>query len=272
MQYRQVIFDQCNDELIALLSLLPFESFEEKEIENKLIGYVLREECTESFYSDIETICSRYNVSYKELDVEDINWNATWESSFDPVIVDDFCTIKASFHDIAPDTKYTIVIDPKMAFGTGHHETTFMMIQAMEGMDFDDKQVLDYGCGTGVLAIMSELLGARAIDAIDIEKESYENTIENSKINHCHRIIPFCGTLELVEKNEYDIILANINRNVLLESSEHLYRMNKDNGKILLSGILNEDESRIISNYTNVGYNLLAKVNKGNWLAFIFEK
>ncbi len=272
MQYCQIIFDQLSDELIALLSLLPFESFEEKENENILIGYALKSDCTDSFYKDIQTICNRYKVTFKKLDIEDINWNATWESSFGPVIVDDFCTIKASFHDIAPDTTYTLIIDPKMAFGTGHHETTFMMLQTMSSLDFKGKQVLDFGCGTGVLSIMSELLGAAEIDAIDIEKESFENTKENTRINHCSKISALHGSIGLVNEKSYDIVLANINRKVLLESSDIIYGLCKKEGTLVLSGILIEDEFRVINDYNKAGFSLVDKKEKGNWVALTFTK
>ena len=272
MQYCQFIFDQLSDELIALLSLLPFESFEEKEIENKLIGYAIKRDCTDSFYHDIQVICDKFKVTFKKLDVEDINWNATWESSFDPVVVDNFCTIKASFHDFVPDTTYTIIIDPKMAFGTGHHETTFMMLEAMSSIDFTGKKVLDFGCGTGVLSIMSEFLGAVKIDAIDIEKESYKNTIENATINRCQKITTVHGTIDLLKDKSYDIILANINRNVLLDCSGNLYELCNENGTIILSGILREDEIRVLDAYHKAGFNLVTKKEKGTWLAFIFTK
>lgn len=266
MGFRQFKFTSHSEELLALLSLFPFEAFEEKE--DELLGYIEEAQCSKSFYHDLQILCESQEVSFTEIEIEDINWNAEWESSFTPVVVSDFCSIRASFHATDFNTKYTITIDPKMAFGTGHHETTFMMIGLMEGIDFYKKLVLDHGCGTGVLAILAEKCGAEYIDAIDIEEDSYTNTQENAHLNQCSHINPILGTINEAVKNEYEIILANINRNVLLQTVDHYAVLLQKNGILCLSGILAADKNLILKTYTEKGFKLLEEVGKGNWIAF----
>jgi ribosomal protein L11 methyltransferase len=265
MGFRQFKFNSHSEELLALLSLFPFEAFEEKETE--ILGYIEETQCSESFYHDLEVLCKSKNVSFTQIEIEDINWNAEWESSFTPVVVGDFCSIRASFHPTDFNTKHIITIDPKMAFGTGHHETTFMMISLMEGMDFYKKSVLDHGCGTGVLAILAEKCGAEYIDAIDIEEDSFTNTQENAQLNHCSHINPILGTISDAMKNEYDIIIANINRNVLLQTVDQHADLLRKKGILCLSGILATDKNLILMRYTEKGFQLLEEIGKGNWIA-----
>ena len=166
MAYRQFKFSTNTEEILAFLSLLPFEAFQEEDSE--IIGFIDDKFCNDQLFNEIEKLCESHELSFHHELLEDINWNQEWESSFKPVVVDDICAIKATFHEQEFDTTHTIVIDPRMAFGTGHHETTFMMIQAMREIDFHGKMVLDHGCGTGILSILAEKMGANKVDAIDI--------------------------------------------------------------------------------------------------------
>ena len=260
--FTKLIFDPYSEELLAYLSLFPFEAFE--ELDNTIHAYILNKELTSLVVSDINILCKKYNVSFTSVDVEDVNWNATWEANFRPVIVRDFCTVKASFHTEIPDTKYTINIDPKMAFGTGHHETTYMMISEMEEIDFYDKRVLDYGCGTGILSILAEQLNAKSIDAIDIEEQAIENTIENISLNKCNIIKAHLGTIDIIDIAMYDIVLANINRHVLLSSVQKLVGILGNDGILLLSGILISDIPVIQEAYKK--YFKIEIINKrGEW-------
>jgi ribosomal protein L11 methyltransferase len=269
--YIKVTIDKYDDGLMALLSLLPFESFEETD-ESRMVCYIQESEYTTEHQQAIEVYLDMFSASYTKELILPKNWNAEWESNFNPVEVDDFCRIRADFHESVNDFDFELMINPKMAFGTGHHETTHMMIQSMRYLDFSDKKVFDYGCGTGVLAILASKLGANIIDAIDIENESYLNTIENCNINDVSNIHVACSEIGLLAGNIYDIILANINRQVLLTTSLDLAKMLNDNGILLISGILEQDKDKVLDNYLKAGF-LLEKVNqRGKWLCIKFKR
>jgi ribosomal protein L11 methyltransferase len=270
MAFRQIKFSGIDDELLALLSILPFEAFQEEK--DFLIGYIEEEFCDQHFYSELNSMCESRGIQYEQDEVEHLNWNQQWESSFHPIIVDNFCSIKASFHDKTFDTDHCIIIDPKMAFGTGHHETTYMMIQAMKKLNLINKKVLDHGCGTGILSILAEKCNARHIDAIDIEEESFQNTIENAQLNNCQRINAFQGELNIIKDTDYDVILANINRKVLLDTANAQYRLLRPGGCLLLSGILHEDREKIDRAYTDCGFIMDEVLTRGNWLCIRYLK
>ncbi len=200
------------------------------------------------------------------------NWNEKWESSFEPIIVEDFCTIRASFHKIRIDTPFEITINPELAFGTGHHETTYQMMAAMKKLSFTDKKVLDFGCGTGILAILARLLGAGDIDAIDYDAQAIDCAGDCLSLNSVDDIQLYTGELGLLSHKEYDIILANINRKVLLESAKALYKMQGHSGILLLSGILSSDFELIETTYTSAGYMLTDRTQKGEWLCLKMMK
>ena len=205
--------------------------------------------------------------------IPETNWNASWESNFPPIIMDDFCSIRADFHPRPENVTFDILITPKMSFGTGHHATTSMMIQFMKELNFQNKRVFDYGTGTGILAILAHFLGAKEIHAIDIDKWSVENARENFERNNCSDILLELGELSLIQNNQpYDIILANINRNVLLDSMERLAELLSDKGKLLLSGILIEDKEIIKQTAATVKLQCLNEKNQGQWSSILFEK
>lgn len=194
------------------------------------------------------------------------NWNKKWESSFEPIVVDGVCTVKASFHDIDISTPHAITINPELAFGTGHHETTYQMMSQMSELSFNDKRVLDYGCGTGILAILAYQMGARDIDAIDYDPQAMECAADCLSLNDVQGINLFTGELDLLSHKTYDVILANINRKVLLDSADTLYNMQSHAGVLLLSGILKSDENIVLTAYKSAGYMLTNQVQKGEWL------
>jgi len=255
---------QCTSEIIiGLLSIYPFESFEERE--DSIIAYIPEDELTVEIAKEVEDVLTKFETGFTIETIEPQNWNALWESSFEPVVVDDFCVVRADFHDEMENVEYDIIINPKMAFGTGHHETTYMMMAAMRNMSIAKKLIFDYGCGTGVLAILASKLESGNIDAIDVEEESYDNTIENAQINNVTNINTACATLETFEAKVYDIILANINRNVLLNSAEELNNRLTSNGTLLLSGILKDDERLVTDKYISAGFKVVEVYSKGYW-------
>jgi ribosomal protein L11 methyltransferase len=258
----KIVFPQVNKPkqetiMAILLNKYDVEGFE--EFENELFAYINLEK------NELENVnFENFETNYFIEKIEAQNWNAVWESNFDPVIVDEFCCIRAHFHEINQNAKFEIIITPKMSFGTGHHATTYQVIKAMEQLEFNNKKVADYGTGTGVLAILAEKLGAIKIDAIDNDDWSIENTIENIEKNNVSNIAVI---KDITIPNEvYDIILANINKNVLLQEMNNLSNALVNNGVLLLSGILKEDlkdmEKCIILNQLTIN-NI---TEKNNWL------
>ena len=195
------------------------------------------------------------------------NWNETWEKNFyQPIIIGNEVLVKSSFHKTDLNAKYTIVIDPKMSFGTGHHATTYMMMKQMEGLNFEGKTVFDYGCGTCVLAILAQKLAAKTSDAIDIDSWAYENTIENVEINHCaDTITVYCGEIEAAPTKEYDVVLANINRNVILSTMDKMAVRLKKGGHLLTSGFLEADVALVLEAAAKHGLKLVHKMEREQW-------
>ncbi len=231
---------------LALLSEWPFESFHEEE--NQITGYILQHDITEPM---ARFISEHEGVSFEDYEltkVPDKNWNEVWESSFNPVAIDDFCYIRAEFHgNIENSFKHVLTISPKMAFGTGHHATTFMMIQAMSHLDFKEKNVFDFGCGTGILAVVAALEGASKVVGVDIQPEAIENSDEHASMNGVTSQCQFyLGGIEKANSETYDIILANINRNVIKDNLTELVSLLHPNGYLLISGIM-FDDVKIIS-------------------------
>ena len=272
MNYLQIIFSKNDEILLAHLGQLPFESFQ--EMDDVMIGYIESELWTEEVIQDVQALTLDFGFSYEVEALPDINWNEEWESNFDPVDVDNFCRIRAEFHPSKrEDFVYELIIRPKMAFGTGHHQTTFMMIRAMASLDFKDKSVLDYGSGTGILAMVADKMGAQEIIAVDIEAPSFDNCKEHAEINGCPHIVPILGNIQAVERKEFDIVLANINRNVLMDTvDEILVRLKSGGGKLLLSGILKEDKDMIIELYQSKGLKLMSEDHRDNWVMLSMER
>lgn len=256
----------------AILGHLEVEAIE--QLERGLVIYHTDESFIDDIQSQLGTLApwlEADQLSRKERQNE--NWNKSWESSFDPIIIDDFCTVKATFHNIENTTKHSITIDPEMAFGTGHHETTYAMIQMMERLDFTDKDVMDYGTGTAILAILAEQLGAKHIFAFDYDEVATECAIRCVGLNNCNKII--CDTAEITQTDvlvQYDIILANINRHVLLTTAHEVYARQKASGELLLSGILEGDFDLVLEKYESVGYQLKDKIQRGEWLCLKMAK
>lgn len=269
MNYLQYTFPaepDMQEILMALLGHLPFDTFEEGE--TALQAFVPLPNDQAAFEAEVREIVVPLDVDFSVQEIPYQNWNSIWESNFQPITVGDFCGVRADFHPPMQGVQYEIIINPKMAFGTGHHETTHMVMQLMADLDFQDKYVFDFGCGTGILAILAAKLGARLIDAVDIEPPSYENTLENAKINGVSGAIhALLGDLGVVEGSGYDIILANINRGVILEAFSTLHQKLKQGGILLISGILQTDRELVEAEARQQGFSPMTFLEKGNWLA-----
>lgn len=253
-----------SEALIALMSEMPFDTFEESEIGVK--AYIKKSDFNQDIENQLVELSNTFNFDFSIEEIEAQNWNEVWESNFNPIVIGDFCGIRADFHAPIPKVEYEIVINPKMAFGTGHHETTHMMIEAMKNIDFHSKRVFDYGCGTGILAIMAGKLGATDIVGVDNEYPAYESTIENAEINGVPFIKSIFGTLKDVNEGNFDIILANINRNIIINSLDVLFDKLNPEGIMMMSGFLKEDESFMRNAIEMKGLTFIETKQKGNWI------
>ena len=256
--------------LIAQLEETSFESFEETE--EGVSAYVQKDVWSENILNEIEILTNEnFKISYTTNEIEPVNWNEEWEKNFSPIDVDGICHVRAPFHP-ATNAKYEIVIEPKMSFGTGHHETTHMMIQHILETDFSNKKTLDMGCGTAILAILAEMKGAQPIDAIDIDNWCYLNSIENAERNNCKHISVYEGDASLLVGKKYDVIIANINRNILLNDMQQYVDCLNENGILFLSGFYTEDIPVISESCTSKGLTYVKQFERNNWVALKFVK
>ena len=256
--------------LIAELGHTGFESFVENE--DGVTAYIQKEEFHEGILEDVQILSSEeFEITFTSEAIAQTNWNSEWEKNFHPIVVDDKCSIRAPFHE-KPNTDFDIIIEPKMSFGTGHHETTHMMIQYILKNNFNGKKVLDMGCGTGVLAILAEMKGAKPIDAIDYDNWCYLNSLENVERNNCKHITVLEGDAELLKDRKYDIIIANINRNILLQDMAVYANSLKANGQLFLSGFYSEDIPLITSKCNKFDLSHVETLERNNWVALKFEK
>ncbi len=254
--------------LIAELGYAGFESFVENE--EGVTAYIQKDEWNENILDAIHVLSSgEFKITYEFNQIEQTNWNEEWEKNFNPIVVDDLVTVRAPFHD-KPNTKYDLIIEPKMSFGTGHHETTHMMIQHILKNDFKGKSVLDMGCGTGVLAILAEKVGATKLDAIDIDNWCYLNSVENVERNDCHNISVYEGDVALLKGKHYDSIIANINRNILLADIPEYSKCLNENGTLFLSGFYKEDIPLIEAECNKNMLKLKETIQKGLWISLKF--
>ncbi|WP_298544380.1 50S ribosomal protein L11 methyltransferase [uncultured Aquimarina sp.] len=251
--------------LIAELGYAGFESF--VETEKGVEAFIQKEEWNENILNDIHVLNSaEFEITYISEEIEQVNWNKEWEKNFTPIMVDDICSVRAPFHE-KPEVVYDIVIEPKMSFGTGHHETTHMMIQHLLKNNLEGKKVLDMGCGTGVLAILAEMKGAKPIDAIDIDNWCYLNTIENVERNNCKYITAYEGDSSLLVGKQYDVVIANINRNILLKDISIYAGTLTSGGSLFLSGFYKEDLEMITKECAANNLELQESFDRNNWIA-----
>jgi ribosomal protein L11 methyltransferase len=250
------------DIVVAKLNEIEFESY--VETQDGVDAYIQESLFNQEKLNEvIEDLQSLFQFEYTIKEIKQENWNQQWEENFNPVEINKDCFIRAHFHDKI-DCKYEIIITPKMSFGTGHHETTFLMMNEMFHIDFNNKKVLDMGCGTGILAILSKMLGSSITQAIDIDVWSYENSVENATLNNTEDINFSLGDVTAI-KGAFDVVLANINRNIILEDiSKYIDSMN-ENSNLLLSGFLSEDVIIIRDKVESLGLSFVSHKNKNKW-------
>lgn len=246
-----------------------FDAFE--ELEDGLLA-----SCEPAEYdpSEVEAVLARYGVQYTMEDVAKVNWNEEWEKNYDPVIVRDECVVRATFHDPRPDFPYEIIITPKMSFGTGHHATTYQVLDYQLSLDHTGKRVLDVGCGTGALAIMASKRGASEVSAVDIDEWCIENSQENFSLNSCEHIGIQLGGIEVIaEDRKFELILANINKNVLMDQMEAYVSHLAPQGGLVLSGFYQEDIDDLQALATSLGLSRSHHTVKDRWamMAFVYR-
>ena len=256
--------------LIAELGHVGFESFVEND--NGVTAYIQKHEWNLHILDDLYILGSpEFKIKYSHHEVIQTNWNKEWEKNFNPIQVDGLVSVRAPFHE-NPSLKFDIVIEPKMSFGTGHHETTHMMIQHLLALDLENKKVLDMGCGTGILAIFAEMKGAQPTDAIDIDSWCYQNSKENVQRNGCKHITVLEGDSSLLKGKKYDVIIANINRNILLSDMKIYTDCLHQEGILLLSGFYKDDIAIIESEVVKHGLVFDKMIQRNSWVALKYLK
>jgi ribosomal protein L11 methyltransferase len=255
---------------LAFLGEMGFESF--VETTEGLEAYIQEESWIPDLLDQLYPLVENgLDIGWSLTAIPPENWNAVWESDFQPILIEDKCAVRAHFH--APiDVPFELVITPKMSFGTGHHQTTHMMLNTLLNNPPKDEVVLDMGCGTGVLAILAEKLGAVSIDAIDVESWCFENTVENAAMNDCKKVNAIEGDRQLIPEKEYGTIIANINLNVLLLDIPLYAERLRSNGKLFLSGFYTHDIPAIESKANQNGLQMVDYQQKDNWVAAHFYK
>jgi ribosomal protein L11 methyltransferase len=257
--------------IMAELAEIGYESF--VETDEGLLAYIVEEAFSEAA---LQELAVRYvalaAINYEFRVLETKNWNEEWEKNYQPIEVAGQIRVRASYHPPDPRFEHDIVIDPKMSFGTGHHETTTLVMQQQLLVEHQNKSVLDVGSGTGILAILAEKLGATRLMAFDIEEWAYLNAVENATLNNCTHITVFQGTIADCPTAQYDIVLANINRNILLAEIPIYVQFMKSRATLILSGFYEFDAADIIAKAEEVGLNLVARETLNQWTTLRFER
>ena len=259
------------DIIVARLNEIDFESYAEDE--NGIKAYVqtllLNENAVKEIISEVAELCE---LTFSISKVKQENWNKQWESNFEPVVINDKCVIRAHFHQPIPDVDLEIIITPKMSFGTGHHETTSLVMSEMFSLDFNNKSVLDMGCGTGVLAILASKLGANSLVGIDFDEWAVENAEENSVLNSIDNIDYIHGDADAIGDATFDVIVANINRNIILQDIEKYVGAMNEKSEIIFSGFLKEDIPLILEKSEQLSLDLVVSKNKNKWQMLHLKK
>ncbi len=267
-------FRPFNEIVVAQLGEMPFDSFTEDDDYSIVKAYILEDDYVAA---DVQNAFDQFEglveISFTAKKIEKVNWNQQWEENFEAVEVGSFCYVRAPFHNEKANFLHEIIIEPKMSFGTGHHQTTKIMIELMEGIDFKGKSVLDMGSGTGILAILGKKMQAGKVDAVDIEEWAFENMQENFQRNNTE-IAAYYGGEEVMSSigMQYDVIIANINKNILLSQFDTYNAHLKKGGLLLLSGFYVTDADDLIAAKELAGYTLIDKLEKETWCGLKFQK
>ena len=266
--------EPANGILMYELGETGFESFTEEDF--GLMAYVQENLFNENQVNEIFEHAKTYTdeIKYSKSIIKQQNWNEVWESNFKPIKIESKCLVRAPFHDVQGNFDYEIIISPKMSFGTGHHQTTYLMLSELFEMDLVDKSVLDMGSGTGILAILASKLGVKNVDAVDIEEWAFENATENAKLNQVENLAAILGDATSLndKKDYYDIVLANINRNILIQDIPIYVKTMKSNSELLLSGFYDSDASILIGAVSKYGFKLKAQKEKEKWCMLHFKR
>ncbi|MBE8712580.1 50S ribosomal protein L11 methyltransferase [Sphingobacterium hungaricum] len=276
MKYSAVTFTTSSieewqkDLLIASLAEVGFDTFEDAE--NGFVGYIPTGNLS---IQSLETILLQesegYSIDYAIQDLEDQNWNTLWESNFNPIVVDGQCYVRATFHEPKPEFPYEIIIDPKMSFGTGHHQTTSMMLSFVLENNFSQKDVLDMGCGTGILGILASKKGAKQVLAVDYDEICVASVEENTALNGIQNMKASLGSKEVIEGLKFDVILANINRNILLNQFDSYKKCLNQDGELYISGFYEAEDLAILqAKAQELGLRFVEKKVLDNWCSAKF--
>jgi ribosomal protein L11 methyltransferase len=278
MEYTKVTCTLLSDNeiarelLMAELGNAGFESF--VETEDAVEAYIPSKDYTpELLLAENLQYNEFFSFQYKAEVIADQNWNEVWEQNyFEPLLIEDQCMIRAPFHESYPTAQYEIIISPRMAFGTGNHETTHLMIKTMLEQDMKGLEVLDMGCGSGILSILSSMKGAKSVTAIDIDEWSYNNTLENAELNHIDNILVRLGDAALLTNQQFEVVLANIQRNILLQDMAAYRKVLKPGGTLVMSGFYTTDLDAIAGKATELELKLISSSERSNWCAASFSR
>jgi ribosomal protein L11 methyltransferase len=270
LNFSPILSEDDRSILIAELMEVGFDSFTEEE--NALLAYISPELYHPDILKDIDFLKNNPEINYSSKPLEDINWNKEWESNYEPVTIAGKCHVRAPHHQPAQGIEIEIVIEPDMAFGTAHHQTTQLMAEWLMELDVKGKSVLDMGCGTGVLAILANKLGAEDVTGIDIDEWAWRNAATNFSINGLDAENAFLGDASLIRENSYDLILANINRNILLKDLQVYCKGLKNNGLLLMSGFYVADIDIIRKTAENLFMEFKGKRDKDDWAIVFLQK
>lgn len=263
--------EDASDVMIALMGELEYESFQETE--TGFDAYIPSQLFDAEKLESLELPFEHLKFTYSQEEIPDQNWNEVWEKNyFQPIIIDDKCVVRGPFHDTFPHIQHQILIEPKMAFGTGHHETTGLMLQFILDAPVSNKRLLDMGCGTGILGILAAMRGAREVVGIDIDEWSYKNSLENCELNKVKMELYQGDASLLHDLDPFDIMLANINRNILLTDLSIYSNAVKPNGTLIMSGFYTHDLPVITQAAQQAGFSFVNSKENNNWVAAAYTK